>query len=258
LKGYGSERIKKDIERLRQDQYKTMLADCKLSTAYWSYAARYAAVVIMKTSKGVPTAWEALTGRAEGVGTLRRFGERCIVQVPREIRKKADFTEMKGEPAVFLGQSEGISGWIVMMDKDGSITHSRDIRMTPHALSPTPPHREAGERSPSRLPIVELGPTSSDADETSSDADDELGRETATEGQPVAGGAGETGDPPANPEPPAKVQKTAPRVRAQDRWAMVPMVEPDPEPFEGPTSSSGRPLRHSKRLAMLASEMADG
>jgi len=136
----------------------TMLADCKLPTAYWSYAARYAAVVIMKTSKGVPTAWEALTGRAEGVGTLRRFGERCIVQVPREIRKKADFTEMKGEPAVFLGQSEGISGWIVMMDKDGSITHSRDIRMTPHALSPTPPHREAEERSPPRLPIVELGP----------------------------------------------------------------------------------------------------
>jgi len=113
------------------------------------------------------------------VGTLRRFGERCIVQVPREIRKKADFTEMKGEPAVFLGQSEGISGWIVMMDKDGSITHSRDIRMTPHALSRTPPHREAEERSPPRLPIVELGPTSSDAD-------DELGRETATEGQPVA------------------------------------------------------------------------
>jgi len=45
-----------------------------------------------------------------------------------------------------------------MMDKDGSITHSRDIRMTPHALSPTPPHREAEERSPPRLPIVELGP----------------------------------------------------------------------------------------------------
>jgi len=67
----------------------TMLADCKLPTAYWSYAARYAAVVIMKTSKGVPTAWEALTGRAEGVGTLRRFGERCIVQVPQKIRKKA-------------------------------------------------------------------------------------------------------------------------------------------------------------------------
>jgi len=98
---------------------------------------------------------------------------------------------------------------------------------------------------------VELGPTESDADETSSDADDELGRETATEGQPIAGGAGETGNPPVNPEPPAKVQKTAPRVRAQDRWAMVPMDEPDAEPFEGPTSSSGRPLRPSKRFAKL-------
>jgi len=107
---------------------------------------------------------------------------------------------MKGEPAVFLGQSEGISGWIVMMDKDGSITHSRDIRMTPHALSPTPPHREAGERSPPRLPIVELGPTSSDAD-------DELGRETATEGQPVAGGAGETGDPPATQNRPQRSRR---------------------------------------------------
>ena len=90
----------------------------------------------MKTWKGVPTAWEALTGRAEGVGSLRRFGkrfgERCILQVPRETRKKADFIEMKGEPGVFQGQSEGISGWIVMMDKDGSITHSRDIPMHSH------------------------------------------------------------------------------------------------------------------------------
>ena len=139
----------------------SMLADCKLPTEYWSYAARYAAIVIMKISKGVQPLgkrYKGVTGRTEGVGTLRRFGERCIVQVPREIRKKADFTEMKGEPGVFLGQSEGISGWIVMMVKDGSITHSRDIRMTPHALSPTPPHREAEERSPPRLPIVELGP----------------------------------------------------------------------------------------------------
>jgi len=70
----------------------TMLADCKLPTAYWSYAARYAAVVIMKTSKGVPTAWEALTGRAEGVGTLRRFGERCIVHRTHILRVERRMT----------------------------------------------------------------------------------------------------------------------------------------------------------------------
>jgi len=54
----------------------SMLADCKLPTEYWSYAARYAAIVIMKTSKGVSTAWEALTGRnrarrAEVVGSCQ-------------------------------------------------------------------------------------------------------------------------------------------------------------------------------------------
>jgi len=227
-----------------------MLADCELPTEYWSYAAHYAAVVIMKTSKGIPTAWEALTGRAEGVGSLRRIGERCLVQVPRETRKKADFTEMKGGLGVFLGHTEGVSGWIVMMDKDGVIAHSRDVRRTPNAAQDTPPQREAVPHIPLPRPLVELGPVESDEEEAESD-------EEATGDQPEAGGAVERAeDLPAPPSCPPEVQTTG-RVLTKDRWAMVPMDEPDPEPFEGPTSSSGRPLRPSKRLSMLASEMAD-
>jgi len=228
----------------------SMLADCELPTEYWSYAAHYAAVVIMKTSKGIPTAWEALTGRAEGVGSLRRIGERCLVQVPRETRKKADFTEMKGGLGVFLGHTEGVSGWIVMMDKDGVIAHSRDVRRTPNAAQDTPPQREAVPHIPLPRPLVELGPVESDEEEAESD-------EEATGDQPEAGGAVERAeDLPAPPSCPPEVQTTG-RVLTKDRWAMVPMDEPDPEPFEGPTSSSGRPLRPSKRLSMLASEMAD-
>jgi hypothetical protein len=80
----------------------TMLADSNLPTEYWSYAARYAAVIIMKTSKprNGQVAWTVLTGRAPGIDSIRRFGERCFVQVPKETRLKSSFTVPKGEPGM--------------------------------------------------------------------------------------------------------------------------------------------------------------
>jgi transposase InsO family protein len=81
----------------------TMLLDSKLPPEYWSYAARYAAVILMKTSNKDPSTWTRLTGRAGGVDSLLRFGQRCFVQVPKEVRRKNDLTIEKGEMGILLG-----------------------------------------------------------------------------------------------------------------------------------------------------------
>jgi len=86
----------------------SMLADCKLPTEYWSYAARYAAVVIMKTSKGVPTAWEALTGR-RGSGQLTKVWRALYCPSTPRDQEEGRLYRDEGEPCVFL-QTEGVSG----------------------------------------------------------------------------------------------------------------------------------------------------
>ncbi|EIW71771.1 hypothetical protein TREMEDRAFT_27029, partial [Tremella mesenterica DSM 1558] len=108
----------------------TMLFDSGLPNEYWSYAVRYAAIIIMKTSIGVSgkSGWTSLTGRDTNLDSVWRFGERCFVQIPREIRLKSNFTIPRGSSAIILGQDEGVSGWIVRMDGLGRIEHSRDVR----------------------------------------------------------------------------------------------------------------------------------
>jgi hypothetical protein len=81
----------------------TLLLDSKLPPEYRSYAARYAAVILMKTSNKDPCPWTRLTGRAGGVDSLLRFGQRCFVQVPKEVRRKNDLTIEKGEMGILLG-----------------------------------------------------------------------------------------------------------------------------------------------------------
>jgi hypothetical protein len=49
----------------------TLLLDSSLPTGYWSHAARYASVILMKTSDKTPTPWTRLTGRANGIDHLR-------------------------------------------------------------------------------------------------------------------------------------------------------------------------------------------
>jgi hypothetical protein len=83
--------------RTLKEMMSTLLLDSKLPPEYWSYAARYAAVILMKTSNKDPSPWTRLTGRAGGIDSLRRFGQRCFVQVPREVRRKNDLTIEKGE-----------------------------------------------------------------------------------------------------------------------------------------------------------------
>ena len=235
-----------------------MLADSQLPSNYWSYAARYAAVVLMKTTRRNPTAWTRLTGRAEGLDSLRAFGERCVVQVPREIRQKADFTVVKGETGIILGQNENVSGWIIRIDRDGSVVNSRDMRPLPET-----PRREADIAPPPtvetrpRIPVGTRPRIRIDIEDEDPMTDDEPAG-------PEEGNVAEQGPADLNEAEPTEADQPEPRgdapkrVAAKDRWAYVPIDVPTPEPtYEGPTSRSGRPLRPSKRLSMLASEKAD-
>ena len=95
---------------------------------YWSYAAKYAGVVIMKTARKPISPWTALTGRREGIDSLLAFGQPVYAQIPRETRHKSSFLVDKARYGYVIGQTEGTSGYIVKVD--GSIVLSRDVRTT--------------------------------------------------------------------------------------------------------------------------------
>jgi hypothetical protein len=84
--------------RTLKEMTASLLVDSKLPSTYWSYAARYAAVVLMKTSAKNPSACTRLTGRGSGIESVHRFGQRCFVQVPREVRRKIDLSMRKASP----------------------------------------------------------------------------------------------------------------------------------------------------------------
>ena len=108
--------------RTLKEMIASLLHDSKLPHEYWSYAARYAGVIWMKTRdrEGI-SAWTRMTGRSEGIDTIRRFGERVVIQMPRAVRRKRDFTSYKGRMGIVLGQSTATSGWTVRMDDTGRI-----------------------------------------------------------------------------------------------------------------------------------------
>ena len=98
--------------------------------AYWDFAARYAAVILDKTTKGkddTAYAWTSWTSRDSSISSIREFGELCFVQVPREIRSKTNLDDRAIEARI-LGQDEATSGWIVRFEHNGEIQISRDIR----------------------------------------------------------------------------------------------------------------------------------
>jgi hypothetical protein len=125
------------IVRTLKEMTSTLLLDSRLPSEYWSYAARYAAVILMKTSNKDPSPWTRLTGRAGGIESLRRFGQRCFIQVPREVRRKNDLTIEKGEVGTLLGQSETVSGWNIQRDRETE-TERLLIRGTQDSSEGTP------------------------------------------------------------------------------------------------------------------------
>lgn len=66
----AAERMVRTLEEMTA----SLLVDSKLPSTYWPYAARYAAVVLMKTSAKNHSAWTGLTGRGSGIDSVHRSG----------------------------------------------------------------------------------------------------------------------------------------------------------------------------------------
>jgi hypothetical protein len=233
----------------------SLLVDTRLPSAYWSYAARYAAVVLMKTAAKNPSAWTILTGRASGIDSVQRFGQRCFVQVPREVRRKNDLSIEKGESGILLGQRETIGGWIIRRDRDGTIVHPRDVRFV------EAPSKE-GARELQHLP---RGPNEGLQDRSIGRAEDVLEIRVEDDGgdeDAAAKEGSQSRDPPGQSDPSgesdralvwtptrdvegtrqttdsqprSRISVPSRRVIVGQRWAYVPIDQGDPvDTFEGP------------------------
>jgi hypothetical protein len=230
----------------------TLLLDSKLPPEYWSYAARYAAVILMKTSNKDPSPWTRVTGRAGGIDSLRRFGQRCFVQVPREVRRKNDLTIEKGESGVLLGQSETVSGWLVRRDRDGSMVHSRDVRFLDSAPTELI-HPPTKETEPADQPTMHIEIEGGHEVE-----DNEAEEESTPTGAPqVVEPTPSIAEVPIQSQPKSRIPVPSRRIPARDRWAMVPIEQGEPvDTYDGPRSRTGRPVRPVNRFVGLSSEMA--
>ena len=102
-------------------------------------------------------AWTRLTGRRDGIDTIRRFGSRCFVQVPvqsRGPRPRSSFNIDQGASGIILGQETWSSGWVVRLDTTGEIVRSRDVYTTRMAAEQhSSPRVEVGDRAE----LTELG-----------------------------------------------------------------------------------------------------
>jgi transposase InsO family protein len=203
--------------RTTKEMIASMIDDSKLGHLYWDHAARYTAVILMKTSKsedgGNP--WRKLTGREPNIASVLRFGSMCFIHVPKETRTKASFENNKAVPGRILGQDEAVSGWIVMRESDGKVIHSRDVRLA------------TGET------ITPLTTRTSNTSPTHINIDDVLREEEEEPTEPAT-----TNDPPEDvidtditnaeqrtspPPRPSTIPRAAPRTKPG--WDMVPVIE---------------------------------
>jgi hypothetical protein len=200
--------------RTLKEMMSTLLLDSKLPSEYWSYAARYAAVILMKTSNKDPSPWTRLTGRAGGIDSLRRFGQRCVVQVTREVRRKNNLTIEKGESGVLLGQSETVSGWLVRRDRDGSMMHSRDVRFLDSAPTEII-HPPTKETEPTDQPTMQF-----DIEGGHEVEDDEAEEESTPTGAPqVVEPAPSIAEVPIQSQPKSRIPVPSRRISSRDRRA---------------------------------------
>lgn len=119
------------FNRTVSEMISTMVASSPLGHAYWDFAAKYASVILNKTtrSENGKTAWEIITGRSPNLDSIYEWGSPCYAHIPADLRSKASFETPKSVSARILGQDEGLSGWIVRYEHTGAIQFSRDIRL---------------------------------------------------------------------------------------------------------------------------------
>jgi hypothetical protein len=109
--------------RTLREKTSTLLLDSRLPSEYWAYATRYVAVILMKTSNKDPSPWTRLTGRPGGIDSLPRFGRRCFVKVPREVRRKDNLTtEKRGQGSYWAKVRPSVVGSFDEIGTEQSLT----------------------------------------------------------------------------------------------------------------------------------------
>jgi hypothetical protein len=263
--------------RTLKEMTASLLVDSKLPSTYWSYAARYAALILMKTSAKNPSAWTKLTGRGSEIESVHRFRQRCFVQVPREVRRKNDWSIEKGESGTLLGQNETISGWIIGRDRDGAIVHSRDVRFVEGASNEVPREAQHIPRRPNEEPPAQSIKQPEDVLEIQVE-DDDGNENTPPEGEFPVRDTNDRPDPSEErdralvrsavhdvektrqttpSQPRSRITVPSRRIPVGQRWTYVPVDQGEPvDTFEGPRTKIGRPIRPTNRFTGLTSEMA--
>ena len=155
------------FNRTIKEMISPMLSTANVGHEYWDFAARYASMLLMKTSisKDGSNPWFKVTGRDPNIDKVMMFGELAFVQVPAETRLKARFDTDKGDLCRVIGQSENMSGWMVRLENGGQVMWSRDVKRAT-GESPRSPQaiqekgkqqaRERHHRAPSPETPVEM------------------------------------------------------------------------------------------------------
>jgi hypothetical protein len=215
--------------RTFKEMIASLLCDAGLTADYWSYAARHAMVLWLKTRyrDGI-SAWTRWTGRADGIESIRKFGSRCVAQIPRQLRVGADPTDYKGQQGTILGQDLRTSGWIVLLDGSERSVNSRDVTIInePRGITAT----DVGN-SFEKLRAIEQ-------DERKATAGERRARPT--------------NDPEEVPNQTPSRKSTQ---RLKPSWAIE--MQPEKRAIEVPEVDVNSPrLTRSQRATMVASEMA--
>ncbi|WVQ84952.1 hypothetical protein IAT38_007116 [Cryptococcus sp. DSM 104549] len=133
--------------RIMKEMTKAMLNAAGMTHGYWELVLRYAAVVWMKISRGRDgiDAWERLTGRKTKGKEIMEFGEECWVHITQEMRGKHSFTTPTAERGRFVGVGEGETGMFVLLERNGQVIRSRDVRTARGSLSWSEDHQRPTE-----------------------------------------------------------------------------------------------------------------
>jgi len=117
------------LNRTVLEMVRTMMFDSKLPKAYWTFAVKYAQVILNRLpTKAVSedrTPHELFLQKKPSVAHIRIFGCRAYVHVPDEKRSKLDPKSVEG---FFVGLSENKKGYVIADSRNHlRLYESRDV-----------------------------------------------------------------------------------------------------------------------------------
>ena len=118
-----------------------MLFDAKLDFSYWAQAAitaTYAKNRSPSSHHPSQTPWELFHGSKPDVSSMRVFGAKAYVHVPKQLKQKLDAVSQTG---IFVGYEPHSKAYRVLLDT-GKISISRDV-----IFDETPPAASTQDRS---------------------------------------------------------------------------------------------------------------